>query len=82
MRHGVRGLASLLMALVAVSSFAAAPVSAVGGGIRPAAAVEAASVPGSSSKAVDVTVTPPKDITFGPGPGGPLRGAEGYREWC
>lgn len=66
MRYGVRELASLLTAVVAVSSFAAAPVSAAGGGVRPAAAaVEAAPVPDKSSKAVDVTVTPPKDITFG-----------------
>lgn len=72
MRHGVKGLISLLTALAAVSSFAAAPVSAVGGGIPPAAAaVEASPVLGGSPKEVGVTVTPPKDITFGQIPGDP-----------
>lgn len=64
MRHGVKGLVSLLAALALVSSLAA--VSAAGGEVDPAAAaVEVAPVSDKSSKAVDVTVTPPKDITFG-----------------
>lgn len=56
MRHGVRGLASLL---AAASLFAAA------------AAAEAAPVSGESSKEVGVTVTPPGDVTFGQIPGDP-----------
>lgn len=56
MGHGTKRLISLLTALVMISSITAA------------AAVE---IPGSAAKEVGVTVTPPKDITFGQIPGDP-----------
>lgn len=69
MGHGTKKLISLLTALVTISSITAAPVSATGGGVHPA--VSASETPGSASKEVGVTVTPPKDITFGQIPGDP-----------
>lgn len=57
MRYGVKRLISLLAVLGMVSSFA--PVSAAVGGAPPA------STAAETRSRVDVTVTPPKDITFG-----------------
>ncbi len=66
MRYGAKRLVSLLTALAVVSSFAS--VSASGREVPPAAAAETR---GRASGEVGVTVTPPKDITFGQIPGNP-----------
>lgn len=62
MRYGARRLLSLLAVLVMVSLLVVAPM---------AAAAETTPPLGGPSREVDVTVTPPQDITFGQIPGDP-----------
>lgn len=73
MKHNAKKRMSLLAVFAIACSQAAAPAFAADGAgkSQPAAAVAAMPAQGESSKKVGVSVTPPKDITFGQIPGDP-----------